>query len=195
MSIKNPNKIIILALLFWSAIFIVGCKEKKVVKSSADIRITMTSTNLTITQYKDGKMTYRFTTPHLTRYEGKGKSGMDTAYMIFDKGIDVVTFSDSTKQIESHVVSKWAVFRETENIWEARDSVVGLSADGKKLFTNLLFWDQNKHSIYSPIHTRVDSGEESVVGVNGFVSDEKMDDIVFNKSQGRFLIDTLSGAN
>lgn len=192
MSSLLHTKHITLALLLGSAIFIVGCKEKKSKHATADVRITMTSTNLTITQYKGGKMTYRFVTPHLVRYEGKGKTGNDTAYMVFDKGIDVVTFSDSTRNVESHVVAKWAVFRETENIWEARDSVVGLSADGKTLYTDLLYWDQNTKKIYSPIRTRVVNGEETVIGVNGFVSDEKMDNIEFNKSQGRFLVDTLT---
>lgn len=192
--IRNTKNIIV-ALLFGSAIFIVGCKEKKTHKATSNIRVTMTSTNLTITQYKSGKMTYRFTTPHLVRYEGKGNNGNDTAYMVFDKGIDVVTFEDSTKGEASHVVSKWAVFRETENIWEARDSVVGVSADGKTLYTDLLFWDQNTKKIYSPKRTRVVSGEETVIGVNGFVSDEKMENIVFNRSQGRFLIDTLTNEN
>lgn len=192
MSVIHNTKYITLALLFGSAIFIVGCKEKKSAPAAANVRVTMTSTNLTITQYKGGKMTYRFTTPHLVRYEGKGRNNNDTAYMVFDKGIDVVTFADSTKAQESHVVAKWAVFRETENIWEARDSVVGLSADGKTLYTDLLFWDQNTKKIYSPIRTRVVNGDETVIGLNGFVSDEKMDDIEFNKSQGRFLVDTLT---
>lgn len=192
MNLIRNTKHLILALLFGSAIFIVGCKEKKNAPSSGEVRVTMTSTNLTITQYKAGKMTYRFTTPHLVRYEGKGRNNMDTAYMVFDQGIDVVTFEDSTRAEESHVVAKWAVFRETENIWEARDSVVGLSADGKTLYTDLLFWDQNTKKIYSPIRTRVVNGDETVIGVNGFVSDEKMDNIEFNKSQGRFLVDTLT---
>lgn len=193
----KKNLQILLALLFWSAIFICGgCKGKTGDKDGADtLKVTMKSYNMTITQYKDGKMSYRFKTPYVVRYEGKGRKGADTAYMLFDKGVDVVTFVDSTDTVESHIVSKWALFKETEEIWEARDSVVAQSKDGKVLYTDLLFWNQREGKIYSPIETKVVSGDETVIGRNGFESDESMENIVFRRSQGRFLVDTVSNAN
>ncbi|MBE9487871.1 MAG: LPS export ABC transporter periplasmic protein LptC [Bacteroidetes bacterium] len=191
-SIKQKIKQIILALLFGSALFVVGCKETKVKAEKPLIRRTMESDNLTITQYSDGTMDYKFITPHVTRYEGKGSQSQDTSFMIFDKGVNVVTFEDSTTNEESRIIAKYAVYQESEQLWEARDSVVGLSKDGKEIYTDLLYWNQKTKKIYSPIYTKVVSGNEIIIGVNGFESDDKMENIKFTKSQGRFLVDTLS---
>lgn len=193
--VKKLHKSIILALLMWSAIFISGCGAKKVVEKDDSVKVTMMSRNLTITQYKDGKTTYKFITPKMVRYEGVGESGKDTVYMIFEEGIEVMTFNDSTDSIETRITARYAVHRETIGEWEARDSVVGLSKDGKILYTDLLFWNQRDKKIHSPIATKVVDGEETITGINGFESDEEMSDILFINSRGRFKIDTLSNKN
>ena len=128
----------------------------------------------------------------MVRYEGVGKSGSDTMYMVFDEGIEVITYNDSTDSIETRITSHYAVHRETIGEWEARDSVVCLSKDGKILYSDLLFWDTKEKKIHSPIETKVVDGEETITGLNGFESDEEMSDILFINSRGRFKMDTVS---
>ena len=182
----NINRII--ALLCWSALFVYGCggQTPTVIDDGKPKRV-MESYNLSITNYEGGERRYRFDTPHLTRYEGK-----DTSYMIFDKGIKIVTYDDSTGVEKSSVISKYAVFRESINQWEARDSVVARDTDGKTLYTDLLFWDQKQKRIYSNIKTRVVDGAETIIGIDGFESDEDLSDIQFHNSRGRILVDTTT---
>lgn len=182
------NRIQILALLFWSALFVIGCGNKNGKKSdNNDIRPTMESENLSITNYDNGRRTYKFDTPHMVRYEGK-----DTVYMIFDQGVKIETYDDSTSEVKSWLTAKYAIYRESVQIWEARDSVVALDQEGKRLYTDLLFWDKKSSKIYSTIETKVISGEESVIGVNGFQSNEDLSDIEFFNSKGRILVDTAT---
>ncbi|MEG0499535.1 MAG: LPS export ABC transporter periplasmic protein LptC [Rikenellaceae bacterium] len=175
------------ALLFWSALFIYSCGDGK--KSNVDHpdRPTMTSDNLTITNYENGRMIYRFETPHMMRFENK-----DSAWMIFDKGVYIVTFDDSTNEIKSWLTAKYAIYYETRDQWEARDSVVAHDRSGKVLYTNLLYWDHSQRRITSPIETKVIDGEESVIGLEGFQSDEELNNIEFFNSKGRILVDTAT---
>lgn len=189
MALVKPKINKIIALLCWSALFVYGCGGGKPIVDDNAVKPTMTSDNLTITNYENGRMIYRFETPHMVRYENK-----DTAYMIFDQGVYIVTFDDSTMEVKSWLKAKYAIYRETIDEWEARDSVVAQDKGGKTLYTDLLFWDHPKHRITSPIETKVVDGEESVIGLEGFESDEELNNIEFFNSKGRILVDTTTKA-
>lgn len=178
----------IIALLCWSALFVYSCGDagKKTEKDNSP-KPTMTSVNLTITNYENGEVKYRFEAPRMVRYENK-----DTAYMIFDQGVYIITYEDSTLEVKSWLKAKYAIYRESIGQWEARDSVVGSDKFGKRIYTDLLFWDQRTRMVNSPIHTRVVDGEESVTGKDGFKSDEDLVNIDFERSEGRILFDTTA---
>lgn len=176
-----------IALLIGSALFVYSCGDGKKNADSNILRPTMISHNLTISHYENGKLQYKFDTPYLVQYENK-----DTSYMIFDKGVHIVTYNDSTGEIKSWLKAKYAVYRKSIEQWEARDSVVAYDITGKTLYTDLLFWEQKEKRIYSTIETKVISGDESVVGLNGFESDDDMSNIQFFKSKGRILVDTTT---
>lgn len=177
----------IIALLCWSALFVYSCGGAEQNLSDNTLKPTMESDSLTITNYEDGRMMYRFEAPHMVRYESK-----DTAYMIFDRGVYIITFNDSTNEVNSWLKAKYAIFRESISQWEARDSVVASDEKGKILYTDLLFWDQKKRKINSNIKTRVVDGEESVIGLEGFESDEDLNNIEFYNSRGRIIVDTAT---
>lgn len=185
--IKKLKSISVTALLLWSALFVFSCGGGKNKGIDNSDRPTMTSDNLTITNYENGRMTYRFETPHMMRYENK-----DSSWMIFDQGVYIVTFDDSTYEIKSWLTAKYAIYYETRDQWEARDSVVAHDRSGKILYTDLLYWDHSKKLITSPIETKVVDGEESVIGLDGFESDEDLINIEFFNSKGRILVDTTT---
>lgn len=187
--IEKLKSISVIALLLWSALFVFSCGGGKKGDVDNSDRPTMTSDNLTITNYENGRMTYRFETPHMMRFENK-----DSAWMIFDQGVYIVTFDDSTNDIKSWLTAKYAIYYETRDQWEARDSVVAHDRSGKVLYTDLLYWDHSKKRITSPIETKVVDGEESVIGLDGFESDEELNNIEFFNSKGRILVDTTTNA-
>ncbi|HIS33698.1 MAG TPA: LPS export ABC transporter periplasmic protein LptC [Candidatus Avirikenella pullistercoris] len=175
------------ALLCWSAIFLYGCSSQV----DADVEIddpakmaTLSSDNLTITYYENGKMSYRFTTPLLQRYEFA-----EEPYMEFLKGIKIITF-DSTQSKVSELVADYAKYLEKEQLWEAKGNVIGEDQEGKKLLTEQLFWDEKADRIYSNVDTKVINGDEVTVGT-GFESDGQLNNITFRETKGRILIDTM----
>ncbi len=173
-----------IALLLWGAILVSGCENASKSNNEDVVIKVMDSENPEMTSYESGKTLYKMIAPHLARYQGK-----DTTYIVFDKGIYIESY-DSLGVVESWLKAKYAVNYESINVWEARDSVVGQDKEGKRIYTDTLFWDQKKKKIYSPSKTRVVSGEESVIGLNGFESDEDLKNILFYNSQGRITIDT-----
>lgn len=184
---KIVNSSSITALLCWSALFVYSCGDGKKSVDDGAPKPTMVSDNLTITRYESGRMIYRFETPHAIRYQG-----VDTAYMIFDKGVYIVTYEDSTNEIKSWLKADYAIFYESIDKWEARENVVAADNENKTLYTDLLFWDKKTRMISSPKETKVIDGEESVIGLDGFESDEGLVNIEFYNSKGRILVDTAA---
>ncbi len=176
----------VVALLLWSALFIYGCTGSKSKGEEAKVIKIMESQNPEMITYEAKRTLYRMKAPKMERYQGK-----DTLYTIFGDGIYVESF-DSLGNVESWLRANYAISYEDSEIWEARDSVVGQDKDGKRIYTDTLFWDRKKKRIYSPSTTRVVSGEESVLGINGFESDEGLENILFYNSKGRITIDTVS---
>ena len=187
---RNPFFMLkFMALLCGSALFLYGCSPQKKSKAKDEDPIlpTLISDSLTITSYNSGKTEYRFWTPKLIRYENS-----DTSYMLFEKGIRVKTFRDSTLEPYTWLTAKWALYKDMEGLWEVRDSVVAHDREGKTLYTDLLYWDEKQERIYSPIETKVVSGTESTIGKNGFESDQEMTNVVFRNASGTFAIDTMN---
>lgn len=184
--IQKKNIKSIIALLCWSAIFVYGCKSSSKEIDVSEVKPVMKSDNLEITHYSDGKMSYRFITPVLVQYESP-----DTSYMIFEKGIHITTY-DSIGGIKTWLTSKYAIYREKIDEWETRDSVVACDINGKTLYTDLLFWRQKEKRIFSNIKTVVVDGEEMVTGLDGFESDDGLENVEFFNSRGRILVDTVA---
>lgn len=60
-----------------------------------------------------------------------------------------VDFFDSTRNIESQLFAKYGEYKENENKVYLRDSIVVFNIKGDTLFTDELFWDQNKQVFYT----------------------------------------------
>ncbi len=184
MIIKQYSKITTIALLMWGAMLVFACKSSEKSEKKDEVQKIMETDNPVMTSYENGRTLYKMIAPHLERYQGK-----DTVYIVFDKGIYIESY-DSLGNIESWIKAKYAINYESVGRWEARDSVVGQDKEGKRIYTDTLFWDQKKKMITSPSKTRVVDGEESVIGYNGFESDEALKNILFYNSKGRITVDT-----
>ena len=74
-------------------------------------------------------------------------------------------------------------------LWEARNEVVIVNAEGKKLETELLFWDTNKGIIYSDRYVRLTSEGQIIEGNNGFQSDQNLEHPVFYGITGKVEVE------
>ncbi len=177
-----------MALLIVGATAFASCKKNAPAGLDPEARkamITQRSENLTIVNSVDGKLSYRFETPLLERYELA-----DEPYIEFTKGVKIESYNDSTHVKESELVADYAKYIEPLQLWEARGNVVAKNDKGEVLETQQLFWDQKADRIYSRVDTKITQkdGETEIIGI-GFESDSKLDSINFYQPSGHVMVD------
>lgn len=181
----SHNKISWVALVLMSATLLISCKKvKKVEDVNPETLKTQEVENLTQVYSVNGKLSYRFETPLLERYELATQP-----FMEFRKGVKVETYNDSTHRIESELVADYAKFIEPLELWQARGNVVAKNDKGQILETQELFWDQKSDKIYSNVDSKITQGEDVIVGT-GFESNSKFDDFIFRRPKGTVTVDT-----
>lgn len=147
---RDPIRLSVALLFLAGAILLFGCKGKKSAKEE-DVQNMMTqqSENLRLVYSQNGNLSYRFETPLLERYELAREP-----YMEFRKGVKVETYNDTTHLVESTLTANYAIFLENQQLWEAKGNVVATNAQGQKLETEQLFWNQKSKRIYSNVVQR-----------------------------------------
>ncbi len=177
------------ASLVGGAILLFSCSGgKKTREVNLQTMITQQSDTLTMVYTKNGVKEYRFWTPLMERYEFARDP-----YMEFRYGINIITF-DSLGGDASRLRADYAIFYEKRELWETRGNVVGEGADGRKLFTQQLFWDQKTDKVYSNVDCRIVDGDDEFVG-EGFESDSEFKDWLFRESEGRMWVDASQSEN
>ena len=136
----------------------------------------------------NGRKTYYLYTPLMERYELA-----QDPYMEFRYGLEITNY-DTLGMPASKLVTDYAIYYENRELWEARGNVVASSQDGKKLYTQQLFWDQKTDRVYSNVDSRVVDGEDEFIG-DGFESDSKFTKWEFRNPVGRVMVnmDDVSG--
>ncbi|MFQ9504704.1 MAG: LPS export ABC transporter periplasmic protein LptC [Alistipes indistinctus] len=146
--------------------------------------MTQQSENLRLVYSQNGNLSYRFETPLLERYELAREP-----YMEFRKGVKVETYNDTTHLVESTLTANYAIFLENQQLWEAKGNVVATNAQGQKLETEQLFWNQKSKRIYSNVDSKVTQKDGVILG-EGFESDEQFQDFIFRRPKGKVAVDT-----
>ena len=109
-------------------------------------------------------------------------------YEEFPKGIHVLSYDPAGKMIGS-IKAKYAKKLEDEMLWEARNEVVIINAEGKKLETELLYWDMKKELIYSDRYVKLSADGQIIEGNNGFHSDQNLNHPVFENISGSIEVE------
>lgn len=171
MAIATLNKLFRVALLFvGSATLLCACDEKTKGEDESlyDKLMTEYSENRTIITTENGQKKYEFFTPLLEGYTA-GKE----PYREFRKGIRISTFTaDSLSTVDVTITANYAIYYENRKLWEAKGDVVVVKADGKRLYTEQLFWNATTKKIYSNVDTKIVQ-PDGLFFVSGFVSDEE----------------------
>lgn len=168
------------------AVMLLSCKNdiQEVNKVAADEnRPEMTGRNLEMIYSDSARIKYKVITPeYLKVTQGKEK------YEEFPQGIHVISYDNEGKETGS-IKAKYAKKLEDEMLWEARNEVVIINADGKKLETELLFWDVKKEIIYSDRYVRLTADGQIIEGNNGFISDQDLNRPVFRNITGQVEVE------
>lgn len=133
--------------------------------------------------YSDSaRLKYKVSAPVYEKYNLEKEK-----YDEFPKGLKAVLYDKDGKEVGS-IVSKYAKKLEEEMLWELRDEVVVINSEGKKLETELLYWDMKKEIVYSDRYSRLTSGDQIIEGNGGFESDQQLYNPVFKNVTGQVEI-------
>lgn len=171
-----------------SAILLFSCSEQKSAEDSSAEETMMTeySENLSIVNSQNGRRSYHFVTPLL-----EGYTLAREPYREFRKGIKITTYlDDSLSTVDAVLTANYAINYENRELWEAKGNVVVEKSDGKKLYTQQLFWNARTGKIYSNVDSKIvqNNGRDVFIG-EGFESDEEFKDWRFRRMKGRMEVE------
>ena len=177
-----------------SAILLFSCEREEEPESEARIEMMMTeySENLSVVMSQNGRRSYHFKTPLL-----EGYSLAREPYREFPKGVEMTTYKDdSLSSVDAVLTANYAIHYETRDLWEARGNVVVEKSDGKKLYTQQLFWNARTKKIYSNVDSKIvqNDGRDVFIG-EGFESDEEFKDWRFRRMKGRMEVEMKQSAD
>ena len=112
----------------------------------------------------------------------------EAEYNEFPKGGKLISYDDDETQAWQ-IKANYAKNIKSDELWELRNDVEAISDDGKKINTELLYWDQKKKLIYSDQYVRITTADNQVLEGNSFTSDEKMNKITLKKVTGEVYLD------
>jgi len=108
-------------------------------------------------------------------------------YLEFPKGLEVF-FYDKNEIVESQLSAKYAIYHKADQLWEAKDSVVVINANGEILNTEQLFWDENEKLIYTSKFVSITTTNEIIYG-EGMEANENFTNWKIMKPRGTFYLE------
>ena len=136
-----------------SAILLFSCEREEAEDAAASEETMRTeySENLSIVESKNGRRSYHFVTPLV-----EGYSLAREPYREFRKGVKITTYKDdSLSTVDAVLTANYAIYYENRKLWEAKGNVVVVKSDGKNLYTQQLFWNQQTKKIYSNVDSKI----------------------------------------
>ena len=113
-------------------------------------------------------------------------------YWAFEKGIYLEKF-DSIFNVDASIQADTAYYYEKQKLWKLMSNVHIQNLKGEKFDTNLLYWDQINHRVYSDQRIRIEQPDQIIYAI-GFESDEQLNKYTFFKPEGEFYVDDDAAA-
>lgn len=176
-------KLSMVACLIGLATMLISCENDiEVIKqiTNPDVLPELTGTNVEIWYSDSAKLKVRIVTPQLDRY----LKDASKPYMEFPKGIHVYFYNDSMR-VHAEISARYAIYKETEKLWEARNNVVVINTKGERLNTEQLFWDEVKEKIYSSSYSLITTPDGENIGEKGFEARQDFTEWRLNRSRGK----------
>ena len=102
----------------------------------------------------------------------------------FDKGVLLTQF-DQTMHVQSYIQCDTAYYFDQDRKWELHGRVRILTKQGTSFSSEELFWDENKHEIWSNRYSHLKTPERDLQG-NRFRSNEDMTRYEVTYTKGSF---------
>lgn len=115
-----------------------------------------------------GFIKYEFESPEMNQYDN-----VEEPYIDFPNGLKFKMYSEKGTIVKSRIRCNKARYYKTTKIWELNNDVEAMTAKNEVLNTEQLFWDTQKHSIYSEKFVKITTQHQVITGI-GFESDEKL---------------------
>ena len=119
-------------------------------------------------------------------------TNLNPSRWLFNKGIFLQQF-DEKFHVQAYIQCATAYYYDQLKLWELRSRVRILTKDGLHFSSNQLFWDENKHELYSHVFSRLVTPERTLQGAY-FRSDEKMTKYYVSNTKGSFIRGDLDGS-
>jgi len=111
----------------------------------------------------------------------------------FAKGLFLEQF-DEKFHVQSYIQCDTAYYYNEKKLWELRSRVHVTTKDGLDFRSEELFWDENKHEIYSHVFSRLVTPDRTLQG-HYFRSDERMTKYFVYNTKGSFEKDGFKNDN
>jgi len=156
----------LIAVIIFITGIVLSCESKNDIIPKSDL---LTLPSLSVKDFEtvftdSGLVQLTLSAPIMEQYDNK-----DLPYTEFKSGIKV-DFYDKKEAHAGSVISKYAKYTKTDNLWELRDSVIVVNDKNDKLETELLFWNQEKDFIYTDRFVKITNTDQIIQGF-GFESD------------------------
>lgn len=119
-------------------------------------------------------------------------TNLNPSRWLFNKGIFLQQF-DEKFHVQAYIQCDTAYYYDQLKLWELRSRVRILTKDDLHFSSNQLFWDENKHELYSHVFSRLVTPERTLQGAY-FRSDEKMTKYYVSNTKGSFIRGDLDGS-
>lgn len=174
----------LILLIAISQLLFMSCQEQKEhiapAISPRDSVAMMTSYGVNTMISDSGVMKYRIVAERWEINQTRNPSRW-----IFDRGIFLEQF-DEKFHVEAYIQSDTAYFYDVMKLWELRGRVKVRTLDGLRFSSEELFWDQNKHELYSNMFSRLVTPDRELQGAY-FRSDERMTRYMVSNTKASFI--------
>ena len=176
---KTPFFLVAVSLLL-----AVSCSQEKEHTAPAinpkDSVSLMTSFGVNTLISDSGVMKYRIVTEKWEVNEVRNPSRW-----MFERGLFLEQF-DERFHVQAYIQCDTAYYYDKSKVWELRGRVRIRTLDGVRFSSEELFWDQNRHELYSNKFSRVVSPDRELQGAY-LRSDERMTHYFISNTKGSFL--------
>jgi hypothetical protein len=137
---------------------------------------------MTLIVTDNGRRTQRFFTPLVEDYDFAKEP-----FSEYRRGIEVISY-DSLGAETSNVVADYALHWTKSDFWELKGNVKIVGSEGRRLFTQQLFWNRKTKRIYSNVDSRIDENNGFYIAV-GFESNEDLTRATLRELKGQVSVD------
>lgn len=165
-------------------------KEKNVAEAitDRDSLPSMKTLGVTTLISDSGITRYKIITEEWEVYDKK-----DPPYWAFEKGVYLEKF-DSLFRIDASIKADTAYYYEKKKLWELRSNVHIRSQRGDKFDTDLMFWDEEKETVYSDHFIRIEQEDKIITGY-GFESNQELTEYQIYNNTGIFTVEDTAPAH